>query len=90
MSHPNYDLLHPHLRESFRRYIEQGIPPGSFMRALLSNDLREIFARADELNGSEVRNYVMWLWNNAPAFCWGSPEAVDAWIARHAETELRR
>jgi hypothetical protein len=85
MSRPNDDLIHPHMRESFRHYIEQGVPPGSFMSALLSNDLRETFGRADEINCREIRHYVTWLYNQAPHQCWGSPEAVEAWVEAHAE-----
>ena len=91
---PNYDDLHPHMRDSFRAYIEHGLPPGSFMTALLSNDLRETFACADYINQSLVREYLVWLWDAAPSACWGSRERVDAWIEMHAktraETEPRR
>ena len=33
--------------ESIRRYIEDGVPPGDFLSAFLSNNLKESFARAD-------------------------------------------
>ena len=76
-----YELAPNNLGESFKRYIEQGIPTGSFLRAVLENNLREAFGRADEYNSACMREIVAWLWNEAPADCWGSPEKVKNWIA---------
>jgi len=62
------------------RYIEEGVPTGSFLRALISNDLRGTYDAADQENTAAVRNYVLFLYNHAPSACWGSPEAYDNWI----------
>lgn len=62
------------------RYVESGIPGGSFLTALLSNNLKETFARADDDNAVKIRQYVQWLYGYAPSGCWGSPERVTAWI----------
>jgi hypothetical protein len=71
-----------HCREGLRRYVEHGVPTGHFLEALLSNDLRETYARADDENGRHVRDYVMWLYNEAPCGCWGSPEKYRDWLAQ--------
>ena len=62
------------------RYIERGVPAGDFLMAVLRNDLRGAFDRADDENAQILRRYVMFLYNDAPAGCWGSPENVKNWI----------
>lgn len=78
----NYSLLPDHMQDGMRRYIENGIPPGSFQRAVLSNDLMEAFRRADDVNAYAMRAYAMFLHNEAPGGCYGSPEHVKDWIAQ--------
>tara|TARA_Y100000310_G_scaffold252208_1_gene258889 strand:+ start:117 stop:386 length:270 start_codon:yes stop_codon:yes gene_type:complete len=67
-------------RDSLERYINDRVPPGHFLRALLSNDLVGSFARADETNQELIGTYVKWLYNFAPSYCWGSPEKVSGWL----------
>ncbi len=71
--------LPSHMGGAMKRYIEHGIPPGSFLSAVLSNDLKETFARADDENGRAVRDYVVFLYSFAPSGCWGSPDKFTAW-----------
>jgi hypothetical protein len=61
-------------------YIEHGIRPGGFLSALLSNDLKETFARADDVNSKCVRNYIQFFYSTAPNACWGSPELMQEWV----------
>jgi len=63
-----------------RRYVENGIEPGGFMRSLLSNDLRSAVATADAMNLVHLPHWVVWLENNLPATAWGSAERYEAWI----------
>tara|TARA_R110000796_G_scaffold30559_2_gene81564 strand:- start:1185 stop:1568 length:384 start_codon:yes stop_codon:yes gene_type:complete len=73
----------------FKNYVEHGIAPGSFMTALLSNNLTASFDRADTTNldlltersvdedGHELKPaWIHWLWWNIPSPLWGSKEAV--------------
>jgi len=76
----NYDLAPDCARGSLQRYLESKIPPGSFLTAVLSNDLREAFSKADEPNREALFDTVRFLYNNAPASAWGSPENVKAWM----------
>ncbi len=88
--HPNYDheltpegpWLPPHIRDSVRRYIEQGREPGSFLTAVLFNDLREAFSNADIINREYLFNIVCWFYNEAPGPCWGSEANVKAWTTK--------
>lgn len=62
------------------RYIEHGIPPGSFLEAVLENDLKAAVGRADDINMRNIPAYIGYLYNEAPRGCWGSPKIVEAWI----------
>ena len=64
-----------------RRYLENRIPPGDFLMAVLCNDLKEAYGRADDENIELLPVYVAYFYNEAPAKCWGSPEKVRAWLA---------
>lgn len=85
----DYSRLPEHMRDGMRRYIENGIPPGSFQRAVLSNDLMEAFKRADDVNSAAMIDYARFLYNEAPGGCYGSPEHVKGWIAHRGLSGLR-
>ncbi len=61
------------------RFYENGIPPGDFLSAVINNDLKEAFGRADSTNQYYIRSYLKWLYNHAPAGTWGYPDAVKTW-----------
>jgi len=66
--------------EDLRHYVERGQPTGDFLQAVLENNLRESFGRADEWNRSNMFLIVSYCYNYLPALCWGSPEKVTAWL----------
>lgn len=70
-----------HMTGAVKQYIEDGIPPGSFLTAVICNDLKEAVGRADHINIQALPNIVSWFYINAPRECWGSPEKFEAWIA---------
>lgn len=76
----SYEGLPEHIRGGIKRYIEEKIPPGGFLTAVLSNDLVRSFASADHVNRHMMFDIVKWLYNEAPKNCWGSPERVKAWL----------
>lgn len=80
----NYLSAPNSLGPCFRRYIEDKIPPGGFVLAVLCNDLKEACARADDINRRLLWEIVAWLYNEAPSDCWGSPERVEAWLSDKA------
>ncbi|MCP4599259.1 MAG: hypothetical protein GY847_01760 [Proteobacteria bacterium] len=74
-----------------RRYIEERIKPGDFLQAILSNDLKESCGRADEENLANLPAYCAFLYNEAPAFCYGSREKMEAWVeGREQEPKMGR
>jgi hypothetical protein len=73
------NMLPDHMRGSILRWIENGTAPGHFLTAVLCNDLREAFGRADEENTAAMKRWMIYLYNYAPTGCWGSPERFAAW-----------
>ena len=73
----------PHLTiESLDRYLQDRIPTGSFLHAVLSNDLRESFGRADSFNTAALGEIVKLCYWDIPGCAWGSPEDVRSWLAQ--------
>jgi hypothetical protein len=66
--------------EGLALYITHGIEPGSFLSAVLTNDLMGALGRADDQNVRLLREYGMILYNDSPSGCYGSPERFAAWI----------
>ena len=76
----DYSGIPEHMRDGTKRYIESGIPPGSFLEAVICNDLRGAFMRADHINVEAMKDWAMFFYNDVPGNCHGSPEVYDAWI----------
>ena len=74
-------LLPEHLRAGLLNYLLDHIRPGHFLQALLSNNLHHAVARADPVSLQHLREIVLFLFLAAPSASWGSPEAMEAWIA---------
>lgn len=81
-----YDKLPEHMQDAAREWAEHGLPHpdmlGSFMRAVLTNDLMGAFASADDVNGKRMRDWAMWLYNDAPSLCHGTEGRMLAWHER--------
>ena len=77
--------------ESIDRYVNDGIPPGDFLFAVLSNNLKESFKRADSNNCRYMADIVRYLYNYVPSACWGSPESVKTWLDfKRQQREMER
>ena len=74
-------LIPRHMRDGVTRYIEQGIPGGSFLTAVMENNLVQAYNRADESNTEAMHGWAAFLYGYLPTNAWGSPEKVAAWIA---------
>lgn len=74
-----------YIKETLKLYVEDRCPTGGFLRAVLSNDLTEACARADQRNQRQLHEIVTYIYNNLPMICWGSPEKVNAWLAKKEE-----
>ena len=79
----DYTLLPGHIRGGAQRWIENGIQPGSFLTAVIRNDLTDSFAQADDINVYRMFDIVKFFYNEAPESCWGSRERMIAWEKMH-------
>lgn len=68
-----------HMHGGVIRYVEEGIPPGDFLTAVINNDLKGACVRADDKNKHALFSFIMWFYNQAPGGCWGYSGAVDYW-----------
>lgn len=75
-------LLPPHMRGAMQRYIENGIAPGSFLTAVLCNDLMGALGKADDENRHVLHSYGTYLYSYAPGGCHGSPDLVKEWVSK--------
>jgi hypothetical protein len=66
--------------EGVNRYIIDRIKPGDFLTAIFENDFVNALGRADIKNFDNIQAYAKFLYNEAPAGCWGSKKAVKEWL----------
>ena len=74
----DYSIIPEHMHAGVRRYIETGSRTGSFLNALLSNDLMDALGRAAPDNLAAMANWMRFL-HQMPFNSYGSPAAVAAW-----------
>lgn len=72
-------MIEERFKESIDRYVKHGIPTGSFLNAVLENNLKEAVGRADHHAILNLKDIVIYLYNDVPSTCWGSPEKVKNW-----------
>lgn len=70
-----------HMQEAMKRYVLEGVEPGDFLTAVITNNLRNAVNRADAVNLPLLKTYVRWFYNVAPGNCHGSVEEMKTWIA---------
>ncbi len=73
------------MQDSITHYIEDGYAPGSFLTAIICNNLRMAVEQADAENLNNLPAYVDFFYNHAPMGCWGSKERMEKWIKEKAE-----
>ncbi len=77
-------MLNPILLDNLNHYVATGRDPGDFLQAVLANDLKESFIRADDENSAAMREIVQHIYWNVPRVAWGSWDIVRTWRGTHA------
>lgn len=67
----------PNMVSAIRNWIDHGIMPGSFLTAVITNDLNGAVGAADHLNIRLIPEYVFYFYNYCPGNCWGSIEKTQ-------------
>jgi len=76
------DRIPEYMRDGVVDYLDYGLEPGGFLRAVLENDLVGAFGKADRTNTEAMGDWATFLYNDMPHEAWGSPEKVEAWIEK--------
>jgi hypothetical protein len=71
-----------HLKPGLMRYLDEHSKPGSFLRAVLENDLHEAVSRMEPPSFPDLKAVLSYLYNCAQGHAWGNPEKFDKWTAR--------
>ena len=79
-----------HLRDAILRYLLGGIRPGGFLQAVISNNLFEAMARADEDSRKGLFLVCSFFYNDAPAPCFGSPAKMETWLEQSESSKRLR
>ena len=77
----------PAILAAVKRYVEEGVPTGGFLEAVLRDNLSVSLATADPV---ALKLIVQLLYNYTPGDCWGSPGRVKAWLDPHGEAAMLR
>ncbi len=72
-------MIPEYTKEAIDRWVAKGIRPGSFVQAVLSNDLMGAYAAADDTNREHMFDIVRYVYNEIPAECQGSKERFRDW-----------
>ena len=73
-------MIPQHTKYQIDEYVNNYMPPGDFVRAVLSNNLMEAFMRADDINMHCMKDIMKYVYNDIPSTCHGSAEIVDLWL----------
>ena len=80
-----YPMIPDDTLEGIMVYVKHHRRPGSFLRAVLSNDLAKTVYSADnnDLRALvEIVKFIMW---EIPSAAWGSKEQVNQWLSANEE-----
>ena len=73
-------LIPSRIIEAMRGYVEDGTPTGSFLAAVIANDLMGAVGRADDDNIRVLRSICGYVYNKFPRGSHGSREIYKNWI----------
>ena len=85
-----FTAIPPRMFGPVLRYVVKGIKPGHFLSAVITNDLREAVARADDENQAALGSWVRLFHNFTPAACWGHKDRLDEWVTDGMMSRGRR
>lgn len=74
-----------HLKGGLQRYLNHRLKPGSFLEAIITNDLYRAYRTADGESFHGLREVIEYLYWDAPSKSWGSVEKFEAWLALKRE-----
>ena len=86
--HVNWDTIpNPAMEPGLKIYLETGQLPGDFLQALLSNNLIDVFARADTTNYKLIQDWCWWIHGEFPDNAWGDKATMMSWSEQGGNRE---
>jgi len=73
-------MLPSHTKDGIDRYVKDHCSTGSFLYAVLTNDLFGAIQTADEYNRDNLPDICEYIYTQTPVDCWGSVDKVNAWL----------
>lgn len=70
------------IRKGLSTYLHYGSRPGSFLRAVLANDLYIASTRADPNSLKSLPDICRYVMNYMPEACYGSEAKVEVWMKK--------
>ena len=77
---PEYTKIPQNIKDSLLRYLQFGCPPGSFLTAVLANDLRGALGNADKESLNALKPIWLFTVNAMPGLAVGTYDDVSRWI----------
>lgn len=84
-----YENIPLYTKQIIDDYVEHGVPPGGFVRAVLANDLMGAFKAADMNNTCSMHEIVCYVYSEIPAGCHGSHAIIDEWINNKRKQRMK-
>ena len=81
----NPGMVKPTMIASLNDYVAHGTPKGSFLTAVLCNDLCGAAACADEESFETLAHITGWCYNHVPVMAWKSKENYTRWLKAHEQ-----
>lgn len=78
---PDYEVRED-VKEALTNYAIHGHPLGSFLTAVVENNLFVALSTADSYNRASIFQICQFIYSDLPAACWGSTEIVKNHYAR--------
>lgn len=72
--------LPAYMKDGVVNFVFDGLEPGSFLYAVLCNDLKHSVINADQNNKGLIVEWALLMYNGVPVECQGNTERVAAWI----------
>lgn len=73
-------IIPQNIQQGLSNYIEHGSRPGMCLTYILENRLVDAFLTADPKTSKVMKDICLFIYHHAPSSCWGSRDAVEAWI----------
>lgn len=75
-----YDQLPTEMLPNVYRYVIDGLQPGHFLTAVITNNLLDAVNRADSRNLKALGTWIKFFYNVCPSGCYGNIETMKNWM----------